>query len=580
MECNNPPSPFVTLKRKWVSDTISRAPKRRRVNALNWIEYEECWQSEDRTFVYWAYLPIDMHGEITSWLSQTDLRMLCHVNRLEYGKFCHLNTHDPGDQLLQAIHDGSYQQYQYIACCYHELAYKDYRIILEAITYNRCTFISDFIKDRCDFGPFVELVEKYESFTTAWGVSMSYGHSCNFKEYIHSFTLRQLRYYCDFIARNGTFEMVNLILDIFDMQLCDDNAKGRILKGAMLYNYPLLQQITPAWGNILLDRTLSLDMCQKRRRNVLLTVLGSGNLLAIQYMMKHYNLEPSLADKGFITLPDDLGIKITRGYLEYTRSLKCSPSASAVLVHAITHNDFELLRFSLDVVKCSLRNLELLASHIRDISQEPMLDYLFSKKEYLHPNATPITRLKAGCSVFGTEYLLRKGLIIVPILRTASSRVRPEVLLYLHEHNFPVQDAAIINCVYRNDSAHLYSEMMALPSMVNYPISDNILARMCVNYGSRDIAKLLYLSGRCPLTSFINATIGLLSSRYSTDDAKSEDSRSGSCYGLCIILSLMRIRTIPYPNTIREDLSTIEVPSDYQCKLTMDKIMQLVCKED
>jgi hypothetical protein len=194
--------------------------------------------------------------------------------------------------------------------------------------------------------------------------------------------------------------------------------------GASLYNFTLLQVITSALGNILLNRKLSFDETLKFKRKVFLTVLGSGNQLAVEYMMKHYNLKLSLAYKGFITLPGELSIKITRGYLEYTRNLKCSPSASAVLVHAIWHNDFELLRFSLDVVKCSLRDLELLASRIRDISQQPMLDYLFSNKAHVHPDAAPITRLKAGCSVFGVEYLLGKGLIVVPILRTASNQTR------------------------------------------------------------------------------------------------------------------------------------------------------------
>lgn len=71
-------------------------------------------------------------------------------------------------------------------------------------------------------GAFVELVKEYGSFTTAYYACMSYGYKSNFKDYVYSFSLRQLRNYCHLGVRYGTVEMVNLILDVFDMHLRND----------------------------------------------------------------------------------------------------------------------------------------------------------------------------------------------------------------------------------------------------------------------------------------------------------------------------------------------------------------------
>lgn len=75
---------------------------------LSIVDYQDCWPSNDDTFIYWNELPIELHGENKSWLSQTDLRILGHTNKLEYHRLHHLNTQTVDDRLLQAIRDGNY----------------------------------------------------------------------------------------------------------------------------------------------------------------------------------------------------------------------------------------------------------------------------------------------------------------------------------------------------------------------------------------------------------------------------------------------------------------------------------------
>jgi hypothetical protein len=221
----------------------------------------------------------------------------------------------------------------------------------------------------------------------------------------------------------------------------------------------------------------------------------------------------------------------------------------------------------------------LLAGSIHDPigPQKPLLDYLFSKASHISDRVVPITNLDYGCTLSGIEYLMDNELLVEGVFRTVSGVVKPEVLFYLRDHIFPLTDTIIITLVCMHDSSHLYNQMMDLPDITSGLVTDEDLVTLCVRYGSYRIAKMLYLAQRCTLSHFITEIKKTLASLEVNMAHTYEIFQSGSCYGLCILLSLMRITSIPYPPTIKTDLSTIRVPPDYQCELIMNRIMRLVC---
>lgn len=167
--------------------------------------------------------------------------------------------------------------------------------------------------------------------------------------------------------------------------------------------------------------------------------------------------------------------------------LRCSLSDTAIIVHAVSHANLELLSFTLDILKCTLLDLNFLAAIIHDPidPQNPVLDYLFSKTSHISDKMDPITELDYGCTLSGIEYLMDNELLVEGVLSTVSGVVKPEVLFYLRDRIFPLDDTKIITCVCMHDSSHHYDQMMEFPDIMSGLVTDEDLVNLCVVFSAK-----------------------------------------------------------------------------------------------
>lgn len=295
----------------------------------------------------------------------------------------------------------------------------------------------------------------------------------------------------DHVSRYASWRMAKIFLALVDKNHEVSPQTGlytaevyaalrRLLHSAVLYsNISLLYSLRKEAGNFLASQG------EGDKRNAFLTAWGSCQRETIDLVSHLFDLDFSLVNQRFVVIPND-SPPLTPEYLQFMKDNRCSPSASAVICNALKYKNERLFNFSLNDIKCKLRDHERALVAFKSPEHEPLFRRLYANEEFLG-NKRPFQQLKAGATKEGVDFFLEKKLLDPLWLQRASSETTPDLLFYLAEKNFPIQFPSLLNCAIRHDNKNALLKIIDRPEMFRGQELCALLAR----YNSSKLIPLL-----------------------------------------------------------------------------------------
>jgi hypothetical protein len=401
----------------------------------------------------WNQLFLEMQWEIRQHMITITHSMLARTCTDEYKLYPCKST---VNLLQDALQVGNFYLFRYIEDYYGHL-YSESLITLlqDIIKYDQPTFMQDYLSQRYD----VRSDADY----------LAFGQLC--------FSHDSAKLLCDMIGSIGSAALALIFIKFFPPD--DTNIPQIIIRSACIA------------GNITLLRTQTFYIPDRTEAEYLLHFsFASKCEQVVKSVADLYHLTIPLPDinesEQIITSTPRLDCPNTTyytvSYLNYMCNMGRTPTTIAVICDAIMGNDIELLHYALDDVGCKVENIERILYCIRDDTQRDILDYLFSKNEHFE-EINHITILRAPVTQFGLKYFIDKGLLTPQSLRLINSSVTPDIILWLYELGFILEDNILLHSIIRNDIINI------APMIFTKGVS---LARLCIHYKSHRCALHFY----------------------------------------------------------------------------------------